>query len=677
MSKNVNLEDLLLQKYKKIKAQNTEEPQDKKDKAGKKPINDSVEEVVEIKQRLDPKCWTGYRKVGTKIKGGVRVNDCRKVSESGYDDEYKATAVITNPNYGIEDHPSGDLKRIHVGINFTTYGKYYPARIHYDDYDAPEEFPDIEDVQVFDLSDDQPVDITDAVYNNQNNSIVLAIDNAIYSAIAATGGRRPKRDPDDYYDDYRDRFESYEHQDVKEGGPFSYGAKKPRRGSVAHNAELERKKQEQSQPPIEPKDQRVGTAKVTKDVKEDLEDEQAQTIADRITTGNNLAKLMAMEYDSTIYHALDRYFAKHGIPEEIYNRVAVIVFRKLRRQGRRLSTENPDLDIDEGVAEGSSFQTDQLVSHISQIIKGLEGGGDKNTYMKLVAREMPRIVQSNPKLFRRAFGIAYKRFFHIDQDDDFDYTDYSMRQGEKGIAKGMDVVSVKEQGVAEDTLNELAPGFGGDGRWYTDYEIADIVGEDWLADDLFSSGANMSRYGDAGKEQLKQEAQEYLEEQGYSVEVLDVRDDEDHLSWLISGPMMRLGEQGMAEGKKCNHTMEGESCPVHGITECPMSEDGIVTELGATSTGSPTSQPASLAPSAATTSTSKKEPLSIDDAAALGQIVKNAGLKTEFDKLAQRATPGTAKPGQLDQQTIDDLQKIKSNAGLSSQLQQLMRKAGQ
>lgn len=31
------------------------------------------------KRRLDPKCWEGYRKDGTKIKDGVRVNDCVKV----------------------------------------------------------------------------------------------------------------------------------------------------------------------------------------------------------------------------------------------------------------------------------------------------------------------------------------------------------------------------------------------------------------------------------------------------------------------------------------------------------------------------------------------------------------------------------------------------------------------
>lgn len=32
----------------------------------------------EEKQRLDPKCWDGYKKQGTKMKGGVRVNNCVK-----------------------------------------------------------------------------------------------------------------------------------------------------------------------------------------------------------------------------------------------------------------------------------------------------------------------------------------------------------------------------------------------------------------------------------------------------------------------------------------------------------------------------------------------------------------------------------------------------------------------
>ena len=38
----------------------------------------SFKEFCEEKQRLDPKCWDGYKKKGTKMKGGVRVNNCVK-----------------------------------------------------------------------------------------------------------------------------------------------------------------------------------------------------------------------------------------------------------------------------------------------------------------------------------------------------------------------------------------------------------------------------------------------------------------------------------------------------------------------------------------------------------------------------------------------------------------------
>ena len=38
--------------------------------------------VDEEKQRLDPKCWKGYKKQGTKMKGGKRVNNCVPVGET-------------------------------------------------------------------------------------------------------------------------------------------------------------------------------------------------------------------------------------------------------------------------------------------------------------------------------------------------------------------------------------------------------------------------------------------------------------------------------------------------------------------------------------------------------------------------------------------------------------------
>lgn len=62
-------------------------------------------------------------------------------------------------------------------------------------------------------------------------------------------------------------------------------------------------------------------------------DQQAMTVADKLTTGKNLEKLQAMAHDSTVYRALDRYFAKNNIPENIYNRVAHIVFKRINPQG--------------------------------------------------------------------------------------------------------------------------------------------------------------------------------------------------------------------------------------------------------------------------------------------------------------------------------------------------------
>jgi hypothetical protein len=112
--------------------------------------------------------------------------------------------------------------------------------------------------------------------------------------------------------------------------------------------------------------------------------------------------------------------------------------RAQRQQNKDQQNKDQQKSREQGVAEGS-LETDNMVSTIGWIIQNIyPRGGDKNTYMKLVAQEMPRIVKANPKLFRRAFGMAYDRFFHIDQD----YTDYSMRQGERGMEeekqKGVD-----------------------------------------------------------------------------------------------------------------------------------------------------------------------------------------------------------------------------------------------
>jgi hypothetical protein len=48
-----------------------------------KAVKDAKEkQTSETKQRLDPKCWKGYKKQGTKMKGNTRVNNCVPVGES-------------------------------------------------------------------------------------------------------------------------------------------------------------------------------------------------------------------------------------------------------------------------------------------------------------------------------------------------------------------------------------------------------------------------------------------------------------------------------------------------------------------------------------------------------------------------------------------------------------------
>jgi hypothetical protein len=61
---------------------------------------------------------------------------------------------------------------------------------------------------------------------------------------------------------YHDKIQ--QKQGVAEAGPFSYGAKKPRRGSLRDQMARQSKKYYDQQPVIEPKDQMVGVAKVVK-----------------------------------------------------------------------------------------------------------------------------------------------------------------------------------------------------------------------------------------------------------------------------------------------------------------------------------------------------------------------------------------------------------------------------
>ena len=64
----------------------------------------------EAKQQLDPKCWTGYRKDGTKMKGGKRVNNCVKENfADGKNPEHKGDSK----RYGVPTKSSvSNLRKV-------------------------------------------------------------------------------------------------------------------------------------------------------------------------------------------------------------------------------------------------------------------------------------------------------------------------------------------------------------------------------------------------------------------------------------------------------------------------------------------------------------------------------------------------------------------------------------
>ena len=112
-----------------------------------------------------------------------------------------------------------------------------------------------------------------------------------------------------------------------------------------------------------------------------------------------------------------------------------------------------------------------------------------------------------------------------------------------------------QKGVAEGNLKEFAPGDGsGEGRWYTDDQMIDIVGPDWAPED------------DAGHltlEQRRQDAQAWLDDQGYSVVVEDIEiNPEGGYRWKIYGefynPRFAKKDQGMKEGLDDFHRRLGQ-----------------------------------------------------------------------------------------------------------------------
>jgi len=118
-------------------------------------INEILTEAKATSQRLDPKCWKG-KKIGnpkTKVKGGVRVNNCVPIEETYEGDEfYKAYGDIEEtleeaeyhgrkvplgkPMRGdvkkfkvyVKDPKTGNIKKVNFGDPNMRIKKSIPAR---------------------------------------------------------------------------------------------------------------------------------------------------------------------------------------------------------------------------------------------------------------------------------------------------------------------------------------------------------------------------------------------------------------------------------------------------------------------------------------------------------------------------------------------------------------------
>jgi len=110
--------------------------------------------------------------------------------------------------------------------------------------------------------------------------------------------------------------------------------------------------------------------------------------------------------------------------------------------------------------------------------------------------------------------------------------------------------------VPAESINEFAPPGGSDGdsgRWYTDDDLADIIGDDWFEDfDVSHDEFNIDTHGEKAKQNLASYANSWFDDRGYNVNVMGVEhNDVDHdLKWYIKGSFHnpRFADEGVAEG---------------------------------------------------------------------------------------------------------------------------------
>lgn len=330
-------------------------------------------------------------------------------------------------------------------------------------------------------------------------------------------------------------------------------------------------------------------------------DQQAMTVADRLTSGKNLEKLQAMRHDSTVYRALDRYFAKNNIPENIYNRVAHIVFQKINQQGvaeafgagraedfavhpksarEKIGANIATLGMITGAIAGFTLTPDGFWGTTGGILGGMfvgatlgreiHGNKDAKIRQEKMKKLASNFVSSQPGL-KYDFEVFLNSLYNDSPfnklgalnhwEDIEDVYDKQKELLDREIRQWLDHY--------EKEWESLNNAYKIPNTWLLRYAFELIYGksvmEQWLD--------KMRKMGERGIYRTPFSSLDTTNKNN-----THPNDPNDRIE-----PTLNLDkfQEGVAKGKKCNHTMEGTECPIHGLTECPMQENKKLKETSA------------------------------------------------------------------------------------------------
>jgi hypothetical protein len=202
----------------------------------------------------------------------------------------------------------------------------------------------------------------------------------------------------------------------------------------------------------------------------------------------------------------------------------------------------------------------RVPAHAAEILSATDDGKTITVRVRAPDGSVRSIANSNPAIVQQWLNLKYglrlphsiaRKFVGVpaamaeDQADNPDSWQSQEADARRDAETArMSAQDAKAGGLAEVSLNEFAPGSGGgeSARWYTDDQITDIVGDGWW-DDLDVSG-------DISKLEMIQQAQAWLDDQGYSVDVLNCKVNDDDMDWFIEGSFHNPGfaKKGVAEG---------------------------------------------------------------------------------------------------------------------------------